>query len=119
MKVILSLLTILIITGCTKKEPSNFAGCILENMPDIKNESVRYAVFRQCSEKYPNRYDEIKQGDGLGFGSNFKNKDECIIEKNKNTINQNAIINVNIACSCLYEKPSYDGEICNGNPFSN
>lgn len=119
MKVILSLLIILIISGCTKKEPNNFAGCILENMTEVKNESVRFAVFRQCSEKYPDRFNNIQKGSGLGFGSNFKNRDECVIERNKNTINQNASINVNIACSCLYEKPSYDGEICDGNPFNN
>ena len=118
MRIFLCLLSVIAIAGCSQKEPNNFAGCILENMPDVSNESARLAIHRQCSTKFPDRYNEIKKGSGLGFGANFKNRDECVIAKNKNTINRNATININLACSCLYEKPSYDGEICNGNPFA-
>jgi hypothetical protein len=118
MRILFYLVMIAIITGCTFKKPSNYAECILEDMPGTSNESVRYSIHRQCSSKFPNLYDEIKQGEGLGFNSSFKNRDECVIAKNKNTVNQNATININLACSCLYEKPSYDGEICNGNPFA-
>lgn len=118
MRILFYLVMITIVTGCTFKNPSNFAECILEDMPGTSNESVRNSVHRQCSSKFPSRYDEIKQGDGLGFRSDFKNRDECVIKKNKNTLNQNASININLACYCLYEKPTYEGERCNGNPFA-
>ena len=108
----------LIITGCNLKKPTNFAECILEEMPGVSNESVRFAIHRQCSSQFPEKYNAIKKGSGLGFRSNFKNRDECVIKKNKDIVSRNASININIACSCLYEKPSYDGEICNGNPFA-
>ena len=112
MRILFYLIIITVITGCTFKEPSNFAECILENMPGVSNESARSAVHRQCKKQYPNKLKEIKQGSGLGFNSTFKSRDECVIEKNRNTLNKNAAININLACYCLYEKPTFKNQLC-------
>lgn len=112
MRTLLCVLGLMIITGCSIKSPSNYAECILQGMPGASNESARLSVHRQCSTKFPARYDEIKKGSGLGFGAKFDNSDQCIIEKNKNTINRNATTNINMACSCLYEKPLFDDQMC-------
>ncbi|OTG70557.1 hypothetical protein B9T38_11885 [Acinetobacter sp. ANC 4218] len=112
MRAILCMLSIVVIAGCSQKEPKNWAECILKDMPGVSNESARSAVHRNCRTNFPEMDYTIKKGSNLGFGADFKNRDECVIEKNKNTINKNASININIACSCLYEEPSFDGEMC-------
>lgn len=106
----IGLLTALL-AGCSS-EPKNFAECILGDMPGVGNESARSVVYRKCKTDFPEMMYEIKKGSGLGFLSDIKSRDECVVKNNKMTLNQNAAININIACSCLYEKPRFKDEIC-------
>lgn len=116
MRIIFYVALAILITGCSSK-PDNFAECILNNMPGVSNEITRSAVHRTCRADFPMMY-EIKKGSGLGFFSDFKNKDQCVIEKNKSTLNRNAAANISRACSCLYGEPSSSDEMC-VNPFLN
>lgn len=100
-----------LLSGCSS-QPKNFAECILENMPGVSNESARSAVYRKCRADFPKMMYEIKKGSSLGLLSDIKSRDECVIQNNKMTLNRNATININTACSCLYETPRFENEMC-------
>lgn len=102
---------VLLLSGCSS-QPKNFAECILDDMPGVSNDSARAAVYRKCRAEFPEMMYKIKKGSGLSLFSNIANKDECVIQNNKMTLNQNAAININIACSCLYDEPKFENEMC-------
>lgn len=89
----------------------DFASCILDKMPEVKNGPTFAAVQRACAEEYPDRLFGIKRGAGLGlFGP--KNADACIIKHAANTTFQPAAASIGAACNCLYSTPSFKGEMC-------
>lgn len=101
----------LLFTGCSSNY-NNYAECILENMPGVTNESSRHAITQKCGSEFPEGMNTIQQGQNLGLFSKYDNKNECVIDLNKSTSHPNAARQVNRACYCLYEKPSWDGEMC-------
>lgn len=108
-KAIFSLVLVLALTGCSK--PSNFAECVIQDMEDVQNPQVFSAIYTSCRTKFPNLYSDIEQGSERGmFG--YKDRGECVVDNAKGTTYQRASASISIACGCLYDEPSYQGQTC-------
>lgn len=93
----------------------NFATCLLDKLPGTANQPTHGAVFQTCTKNYPGRYFDIKKGSGRGiFG--FADGNSCVIKKAKNTPYELSSMQVAFACRCLYDSPSYEGEMCQTPP---
>jgi len=89
----------------------NFAECILDDMPGASNGAASGAVFRSCSQAYPEKYYGVIKGSGKGmFG--FKDGNACTIKKGKATTFQPAASAIAVACGCLYDTPQVEGQTC-------
>lgn len=104
-------LAIQLVLSAAAHAHSNFAECILEMAPSVKNAPAFGAVHRSCLAKYPEMYYDIKQGSGIGiFGP--KDADACTIKYAENTTLQQAAAAIGRACACLYRKPFLKGDMC-------
>lgn len=106
----IGLLTALL-SGCSS-QPKNFAECVLDNMPGIGNQIARDQVHSYCKSNFPDMYYTTKKGYESGLFAKYSDKAKCTIEKSKNTLNSNAVINIKKACNFLYEKPQFKNEMC-------
>jgi hypothetical protein len=98
------LLCILCVLFSFSVTAENFAECILNDLPGVKNDIAAKAGFQQCEKKYPKGYSEIYQGEGRGlFG--YNSGDECTIDKAKETPSRVGGYVINVACYCLYNEP--------------
>lgn len=96
---------------------SNLAACILEKMPGSSNEAVNAAVWQTCRKEFPQGFYEIKKGDGRGlFG--FSDGNACTLKKAAGTSWQPSALAISRACMCLYDKPGYEGEMCDYRPVN-
>ena len=90
---------------------ADYADCILEKMPGTQNFAVHQAVIRACLADHPEGFLASKQGSGRGFFG-FDGRDSCVRKKAANTPFGAAAASISAACYCLYEKPSFHGEMC-------
>ena len=97
------------VTGCSN--PSNFAECVVQDMENVQNPQVFSTIYKSCRAKFPSLYSDIKQGSARGmFG--YKDRGECVVDNAKDTNYQRASASISIACGCLYDEPSYQGQTC-------
>lgn len=90
---------------------SNFAECILDKLPGTANQPTHGAAFQQCTNEHPSGYFGVKKGSGRGvFG--FSDGNACIVKKAKNTAYELSSMQIAFSCRCLYDKPSFAGEMC-------
>lgn len=89
----------------------NFATCVLDKMPGVQNAATSMAVMQTCRSEHPSWYSGVEKGSGRGiFG--FSDGNACIIKKAASTPFQPAATAIAIACRCLYDKASQDGQMC-------
>lgn len=94
---------------------SNYADCILDKMPGSENDAFTASVISTCSQENPGSFYSIEKGEGRGvFG--FSDGNACIQKKSKDTRNQRAAFVIAGSCRCLYDKGSYEGEMCATRP---
>lgn len=95
----LTLITLLVCP--TIAMASNFAECLLDNLPGVQNDATAYAAAQLCTSKYPERYDSIEQGSGRGFFS-YESGAECALDKGADTQSSSAAGQIRVACNRLY-----------------
>lgn len=92
----------------------NFATCLLDKLPGTQNGAVHAAVFQTCGQEHPSRYSGVEKGSGRGiFG--FSDGNACTLKKAASTSFQPSAGAIAVACQCLYEKPVFKNEYCDGN----
>lgn len=111
MKLASTLLCACTLCGLPLPAIANLANCIIEKMPGATNAAIHSAVLRSCFQKYPDGFLGIERGSGRGFFS-FKDQDACIIKTAKETPFPPGASAIANACSCLYKKPEFEGEMC-------
>lgn len=100
-----ALIVVVAILQCGLAAAGNYAECLLEKMPDVKSDAMRYAVMRTCATEFSGRLSSVERGAGRGlFG--FKSGDACVLKKAANIGYQPAASAIAVACRCLYDEPA-------------
>lgn len=89
----------------------NYATCILDKMPGVKNGPAYAAVVSLCAQQHPDAYYSIRRGDGLGV-LGPKSADACTADKARDTSWQAAAGQILRACSCLYSPGTGKFDMC-------
>lgn len=112
------LIAVLVLTFCSPVfASSNIATCFLEKLPGSSNGAVNSAAWQTCTKAFPRGFYEIKKGEGRGlFG--FSDGNACTLKKAAGTPWQPSAHTIARACMCLYEKPSFSGEMCDAPPVN-
>ncbi|KTT33823.1 hypothetical protein SB18R_03305 [Pseudomonas oryzihabitans] len=100
MKSLLALLLVLPVSSFA----GNFATCILDKVPGVKNDNAAGAAFQVCNAKYPDRYQGVTQGDGRGIWS-YDSGAECALAKARDTLSSDGAGMIRVACNALYNEP--------------
>ena len=102
-------LALLLSSGCMG--PGNFATCILDRMPSVRNDAAAHAVMQLCKQATIGGYSTIEQGSGRGWLGHASGS-ACTIKKAAKTTSQRAGRMIYRACSCLYDEAEHDGQTC-------
>ncbi|MFK8398184.1 hypothetical protein M2D07_006695 [Pseudomonas sp. BGr12] len=90
----------------TLASASDFATCLLDELPGAQNDNVAYAAAQVCGSKFPARYDGVAQGSGRGFFG-YDSGAECALAKSKDTRSSRAAGMIRVACNKLYDKANF------------
>lgn len=82
----------------------DYATCILDQMPEVMNDTAARSVMVLCNQKYPAGMREIKTGSGRGMWG-YDSGLECIREKAKGTASPLGAKILGAACHRLYDEP--------------
>lgn len=94
---------------------SNFATCLLDNLPGTQNDIAASAVYQVCQGKHPGLIAAVAQGSGRGmFG--FDSGAECTAKKAADARSNRAAVMVGVACRRLYDKATLTYEEAYGLP---
>ena len=85
----------------------NFAECLLENLPGVKNQASTNAALGLCRGKFPGAWATVQKGSGRGFFARFDSGNECAIELGREITVSRAAYLVTNSCKLLYDEP-YD-----------
>lgn len=101
----------LLALAAAQAQAANFATCINDNMPGVKNATAYAAALNICQQRYPERFFEVRRGSGRGLLSN-KSPDQCTLEKSKDTSWQPAAALIKQSCTCLYSQSKSSTDMC-------
>jgi len=79
----------------------NFWDCILDDMPDVKNDAAATEIIKMCNNKFPAR-SSIKEKRTPFWG--VKTAGECVIEDSKNVTSPLGAKYIRAACYQLYPR---------------
>lgn len=83
---------------------SDFATCILDDMPGVQNDVAAAAIFKVCRDKYPLGLDGVEQGSGRGwFG--YDTGAKCAAKLAAKTPSRSGGQFIYAACNKLYNEP--------------
>lgn len=85
---------------------ANYATCILDRVPAVKNNQALQATIRVCLDKHPGGLQAVKVGAGRGVFSAYDSADECLADKAKDTALNAAVNHIRFACHRLYGEPA-------------
>ncbi len=63
--------------------------------------------------EFPARLSDVERGSGRGWFS-YSDGNACILKKGARTSFQPAAAAIATSCMCLYNKPEFEGEMCDG-----
>lgn len=92
-------------------QAANFATCVVENMAGVKNAMAYTAALNICSQRFPDKFYEIRRGSARGLLNNTS-PDQCTLEKTKDTAWQPAAALIKQSCDCLYTKSNSSTDMC-------
>lgn len=92
---------------------SNYAECLLDNMPGIANAQAHAAAQQLCLRAHPNGFAEIQRGGGRGLFSR-QTPEQCTLNKARDTQWPGSASMIRQACQCLYEQPQTPLRMCDG-----
>ena len=92
---------------------SNYAECLIENMPGVANEQAHWAGLNMCRSAHPQQFTNIEKGSGQGFFSK-QTPEQCTLTKARDTRWQYSANMIRAACDCLYAAPETPARMCDG-----
>lgn len=63
---------------------ADYATCLLDNLPGVKNGPAHAAALNLCGSKYPDRFFEVRRGSGRGL-LGPKSPEQCTLDKARDT----------------------------------
>lgn len=101
----------LLLTAASSAYAGNYATCLLDNLPGIKNSPATAAAINICRQKFPGQYYEIARGAGRGL-LGYSSPEQCTLAKSKDTPWQPAAGMIKRSCDCLYTAPASKYDFC-------
>lgn len=93
-------------------QAANYATCLLDNLPGVRNGSAHAAALTMCEQKYPRRFFEIQKGSGRSI-LNRQTAAECTLAKGRDTSYAFSAGMIQKSCECLYgPKATSDVDTC-------
>lgn len=96
---------------------ADYATCLLDNLPGVKNGPAHAAALNLCGSKYPDRFFEVRRGSGRGL-LGPKSPEQCTLDKARDTSWQPAAGMIMRACGCLYTPSAGPTDMCERYPLS-
>lgn len=66
---------------------ADYATCLLDNLPGVKNGPAHAAALNLCGSKYPDRFFDVRRGSGRGL-LGPKSPEQCTLDKARDTSRQ-------------------------------
>lgn len=86
----------------------NFAECLLDKLPGVRNRPATLAALNLCRGKYPGTFDSVPQGAGRGFFAKYESGGECMLAVGRDITDQQGAFLVAKSCRKLYDPSSID-----------
>jgi len=96
---------------------ADYATCLLDNLPGVKNGPAHAAALNLCGSKYPDRFFDVRRGSGRGL-LGPKSPEQCTLDKARDTSWQPAAGMIMRACGCLYTPSAGPTDMCERYPLS-
>lgn len=96
---------------------ADYATCLLDNLPGVKNGPAHAAALNLCGSKYPDRFFDVRRGSGRGL-LGPKSPEQCTLDKARDTSWQPAAGMIMRACGCLYTQSAGPTDMCERYPLS-
>lgn len=96
---------------------ADYATCLLDNLPGVKNGPAHAAALNLCGSKYPDRFFDVRRGSGRGL-LGPKSPERCTLDKARDTSWQPAAGMIMRACGCLYSPSTGPTDMCERYPLS-
>lgn len=100
-----SLIALAILSVAPVAVAENFAECLLDKLPGVRNRPTTLAALNLCRGKYPGTFGSVPQGAGRGFFAKFDSGGECTLELGRDITDQQGAFLVAKACKLLYDEP--------------
>ena len=97
---------IILVAACGTAQAGNYATCLLDKLPGVRNQQATWAATRFCGAEHPGGWGSIEQGDGRGLFARYDSGDECTLELAKETTDRQASILIGSSCRLLYDEPN-------------
>lgn len=82
----------------------NFAECLLENLPGVKNQPAANAALQICKKRHPANWASVEQGSGRGFFAAYDSGYECALDIGRDTQQRQAAFLITKSCKLLYDE---------------
>lgn len=112
--------TLIVTAFVTLSNPAcaaDYATCLLDNLPGVKNGPAHAAALNLCGSKYPDRFFDVRRGSGRGL-LGPKSPEQCTLDKARDTSWQPAAGMIMRACGCLYTPSAGPTDMCERYPLS-
>ena len=96
---------------------ADYATCLLDKLPGVKNAPAHAAALNLCAQQHPDKFFEVRRGSGRGLLAP-KSPEQCTLDKARDTAWQPAAGMIMRACGCLYTPSAGPTDMCERYPLS-
>jgi hypothetical protein len=96
---------------------ADYATCLLDKLPGVKNAPAHAAALNLCAQQHPDKFFEVRRGSGRGL-LGPKSPEQCTLDKARDTAWQPAAGMIMRACGCLYTPSAGPTDMCERYPLS-
>lgn len=90
---------------------ANYADCLLDNLPGVKNAQAHAAALKICASKFPDRFFDVRRGSGRGL-MGAKSPEQCTLKNARDTSWKPSAAMISRSCACLYATSSGPTDMC-------
>lgn len=112
-----STLLVLCLTAAGPALAADYATCLLDKLPGVKNAPSHAAALNLCAQQHPDKFFEVRRGSARGLLAP-KSPEQCTLDKARDTSWQPAAGMIMRACGCLYSPSAGPTDMCERYPLS-
>lgn len=111
-------ISVIVIAAAAKTAfAADYATCLLDKLPGVKNAPAHAAALNLCAQQHPDKFFEVRRGSGRGI-LGPKSPEQCTLDKARDTAWQPAAGMIMRACGCLYTPSAGPTDMCERYPLS-